>query len=199
MIGFLLSLLPGAWLAVLKSLPWRLIGYAVAAALVVWAALTVNGWRLDSRALEATQKALETATADRDRYAAREASARQALREAAGKAAEKEAADKATAERIEHELQTKLAAADTRGRDLARRLSIAARAACPGGGAVPGAADPAGQPGQAAGEPGDGEAIERATAEHLAACGRDAERLAGWQAWWGEVSSGRLISEAGSR
>lgn len=191
MIGFLLSLLPGAWLAVLKSLPWRLIGYAVAAALVVWAVPTVNGWRLDSRALEATQKALEAVTAERDRYAAREASAWQALREAAGKAAAKEAADKATAERIEHELQTKLAAADDRGRDLARRLSIAARAACPGAQPVPGAAGAAAEPAGAAGEPGDGEAIERATAEHLAACERDAERLGGWQQWWAMVSAGR--------
>lgn len=173
-----------------------LIGLKAAAIAAAVAGVAFAGWRVSvwhgsHGRLQATERALEMATADRDRYAAREASAWQALREEAGKAAAKEAADKATAERIEHELSTKLAAADARGRDLARRLSIAARAACPGGGAVPGATGAAAEPPGAAGEPGDGEAIERATAEHLSACDRDAERLAGWQAWWGEVSAGR--------
>ena len=191
MTSFLLSLIPGPWLAVLKGLPWRAIG---AVALVVVVALMgwrVSVWREGWQALQATQKALATSKAEVARYAAREASAWQALREAEGKAKAKEAIDRATAERIENELQTKLAAADARGRDLARRLLDATRKTCPGLGAVPGPAGTAGQSAQAAGEPGDGEAIERATAAHLTACERDAERLAGWQAWWAEVSAGR--------
>lgn len=190
MIAFLLGLIPAPALAVLKGLPWRLIGYAVAAALTVWGILTVNGWRIDSNTLEATEKALETRTAERDAYAGREASAWQALAEAEGKAKAKEAEDRATAERIERDLQTRLAGADARGRDLARRLQVATRArACPG--TVPGATDPAGEPDGAAGEPGDGEAIERATADHLSACERDATRLQAWISWWTGVSAGR--------
>lgn len=58
MITWLLALIPAPWLAVLKGLPWRLIGYALLAAAAVWGVLTVNGWRLDSHALKVTQAAL---------------------------------------------------------------------------------------------------------------------------------------------
>ena len=180
-------MIPFAVPAVLKTIPWRLVG---AVALVV--AVAVMGWRVsvwhDShRKLKATEKALETRTAEAQQCAARELVAAQAYREAAGKAKAREAEDRATAERIEHDLQTKLADADARGRDLARRLRHASRAACAGSGAVPGAAAAAGQPAQPAGEPGDGDAVEIATAEHLSACERDATRLAGWQEWWAGV------------
>ena len=180
-----------AWAATAAArqvLFWVKVGALVAlVAVVALMGWRVTVWREGYHALQATEKALQEVTADRDRYAAAEASAWQALREAEGKAKEREAADRATAERIERDLQTKLAAADARGRDLARRLLNATRAACPGAGAMSGPAGAAaGAPGPAT-EPGDGEAIERATADHLSACEADAERLAGWQEWWAGV------------
>lgn len=191
MVTFLLSLIPGPWLAILKALPWRLIGYALAAVAVVWGVLTVNGWRLDSDRLQATETALAASKAEVARYVAREAVAQQALREAEGKAKEREAEDRATAERIENELQAQLAASTARGRDLARRLLDAGRAACPGSRAVPGAAGAAAEPAGAGRESGDAGGIGPALAAHLTACEADATRLAGWQTWWLAVSPAR--------
>jgi len=171
------------------------------AAIALVAAVALMGWRvtawregyLQTRAaqdaLRRTEKALATRTAELRLCTDREAVAQQALRAAAVAAESRAAEDRAIAERIEHDLQTRLAAADARGRDLARRLRDAA--ACPGAGAVPGATDPAGQPASAAGEPGSAHGIAEATAALAAACDRDSARLAGWQAWWSAVAAGR--------
>lgn len=171
------------------------------AAIALVAAVALMGWRvtawregyLQTRAaqdaLRRTEKALATRTAELRLCTDREAVAQQALRAAAVAAESRAAEDRAIAERIEHDLQTRLAAADARGRDLARRLRDAT--ACPGAGAVPGAADPAGQPASAAGEPGSAHGIAEATAALAAACDRDSARLAGWQAWWSAVAAGR--------
>lgn len=171
------------------------------AAIALVAAVALMGWRvtawregyLQTRAaqdaLRRTEKALATRTAELRLCTDREAVAQQALRAAAVAAESRAAEDRAIAERIEHDLQTRLAAADARGRDLARRLRDAT--ACPGAGAVPGAADPAGQPASAAGEPGSAHGIAEATAALAAACAHDSERLAGWQAWWSAVAAGR--------
>ncbi len=171
------------------------------AAIALMAAVALMGWRvtawregyLQTRAaqdaLRRTERALATRTAELRLCTDREAIAAQALREAASAAAARAEADRATAQRIENELTTRLAAADARGRDLARRLRDAA--ACPGAGAVPGAAPPAGSAAPAAGEPGSTHGIAEATAALAAACDRDSARLAGWQAWWSAVAAGR--------
>lgn len=185
-------ILPAAVLA----LPWRLIG---AAGLV--AVVALMGWRVTrwhdayealpglQDALEREEKALTTRTAELRLCTDREAVAQQALRDAAAAAESRAAEDRAIARRIEDVLSVRLAAADARGRDLARRLRDAT--ACPGAGAVPGATDPAGQPASAAGEPGSAHGIAEATAALAAACDRDSARLAGWQAWWSAVAAGR--------
>jgi hypothetical protein len=172
--------------AALKALPWRLIGavaLVVAVALMGW---LVSAWRAAYHSLQATEKLLETTRTEARQCAASEAIARQVYAESQRKAAETAARDKATAERIERELTQTLAAADARGRDLARRLRDYQARACPQ--PVPAAADPAGGADGPTGEPGDGDAIERATAAHLSACERDSTRLAGWQEWWAGVS-----------
>lgn len=171
------------------------------AAIALVAAVALMGWRvtawregyLQTRAaqdaLRRTEKALATRTAEAEQCAGREAVAQQALRAAAVATESRAAEDRAIAERIEHDLQTRLAAADARGRDLARRLRDAT--ACPGAGAVPGATPPAGSAAPAAGEPGSAHGIAEATAALAAACDRDSARLAGWQAWWSAVAAGR--------
>ena len=82
-------------------------------------------------------------------------------------------------ERIEHDLQPKIAAADANARSLARRLREYA-----GSRPVSTAPDSAAEPSDAPGEPGDGDPVERATEQHFAACARDSERLAAWQEWY---------------
>ena len=87
-------------------------------------------------------------------------------------------------ERIEHDLQPKIAAADANARSLARRLrEYASRSP------VSTAPGPAAEPAEAPGEPGDGDPVERATEQHFAACARDSERLAAWQEWYRELSN----------
>ena len=89
------------------------------------------------------------------------------------------------ARRITHEteqnLTARLAAADARGRDLARRLrdALATPEACPlpPVGGTPGTADGAG------GKPADPAEVGAALADHLAACERDAQRLTELQGW----------------
>ena len=82
-------------------------------------------------------------------------------------------------ERIEHDLQPKIAAADANARSLARRLrEYASRSSLP---QAPGSTA---EPAEAPGEPGDGDPVERATEQHFAACARDSERLAAWQEWY---------------
>lgn len=183
-------------LPVALPVPWRAI-----AAIALVAAVAIAGWRVTAwregylqaeaaqDALRRTERLLTTRTAERDVCTSREAIAAQALREAASAAAARAEADRATAQRIENELSTQLAAANARGRDLARRLRDAT--ACPGAGAVPGATPPAGSAAPAAGEPGSAHGIAEATAALAAACDRDSARLAGWQAWWSAVAAGR--------
>ena len=183
-------------LPVALPVPWRAI-----AAIALVAAVAIAGWRVAAwregylqaeaaqDALRRTEEALTTRTAERDVCTSREAIAAQALREAASAAAARAEADRATAQRIENELSTQLAAANARGRDLARRLRDAT--ACPGAGAVPGATDPAGQPAGASGESGRAGAVGAAVAGLAAACERDSARLDGWIEWWREVR-GRL-------
>ena len=87
-------------------------------------------------------------------------------------------------ERIEHDLQPKIAAADANARSLARRLrEYASRSSLP---QAPGSTA---EPTEAPGEPGDGDPVERATEQHFAACARDSERLAAWQEWYRELSN----------
>lgn len=171
------------------------------AAIALVAAVALMGWRvtawregyLQTRAaqdaLRRTEKALARRTAEVVQYQRREAIALETAREAASAAAAREIRDRAAAQKVENELTTRLAAADARGRDLARRLRDAA--ACPGAGAVPGATPPAGSAAPAAGEPGSAHGIAEATAALAAACDRDSARLAGWQAWWSAVAAGR--------
>ena len=172
------------------------------AAIALMAAVAAMGWRVTAwregylqaeaaqDALRRTEEALTTRTAERDVCTSREAIAAQALREAASAAAARAEADRATAQRIENELSTQLAAANARGRDLARRLRDAT--ACPGAGAVPGATPPAGGPAGAGAQSGDGGAVERATEDHFVACALDAAVLTAWQEWWRAVSAERL-------
>jgi hypothetical protein len=175
--------------AFLVGLPWRIIGAVALVVAVAIAGQRVSTWRESHHALKATEKALATRTAELAQCSDALAVSALAYAEAAGKAESIAAADRETRQRVENELQTNLAAADARGRDLARRLRDyqARRCSRP----VPAASGPAVELAGAAGEPGDGEAVERAAAEHFAACSRDAERLAGWQGWWREVSGNR--------
>ena len=188
---------PFVLLAAIKALPWRLIGYGVAFgafALLFW---RVNVWHDAFRHLEATEKALATITAEAQQCADREGVAALAYAEAARAAETTAAADRITATRIEHELTTKLADADRAGRDLARRLRDHQARRCRV--ALSAATGSAVELAGTAGEPGDGAMVERATAEHFAACSRDAERLAGWQGWWREVSDNRAAANPSTR
>ena len=191
MIGFLLGLIPGPWRVVFEKLPWRLIGYALAAAAVVWAVLTINGWRLDAGALKATETALVKSREKLHQCTAREVIAQQAFTEAVAKAESIAASNRATAERVSRELTTKLADADRAGRDLARRLHDYQSRACPGG--LPAAASLAGTVPHG-GEPGGvgeaerlAEAIRGATADALAACARDGAALSAVGPWYDEI------------
>lgn len=168
----------------------RAIAAAVIVALVAAAGWRVTVWHDAYTRLEATEKALESRTAEADQCAAREQIAAEAYAEAAGKAVDAMRRDRETAERVERELSYKLAAADGRARDLARRLLDYTRAGA-GGRPVPAAAGPAGQPDAAGGEPGGDGGVEQATAEVMRACAADATRLDEWRAWWGEVSATR--------
>ena len=103
----------------------------------------------------------------------------------------KEAADAEVAKAMQDELVRRgglLDAATARGRTLAGRLRNYQASRC-----LPQAADPAAGPAPAPGVPGDpagpGTAVELALDNHLSACERDAERLSGWQRWWGEVGA----------
>lgn len=96
-------------------------------------------------------------------------------------------ADRKAAEEIENDLRTKLADADTAGRDLARRLRDyqARTRRC----TVPAAAPAPGQPAGTGGEPapdaaaGRAAEIDRAVEDVMGACRRDAERLNAWDQW----------------
>lgn len=137
--------------------------------------LAFAGYRIyahgkDAGRAEVTEAWERERVAQRAAYAAAEAKARK-----------KEDADRKVAEEVENGLREQVATADAAARDLARRLrDTTARASH---GPVPGGSAPPGQPAGAGGEPGDGEAIERATEDHFGACARDAERLNAWDQW----------------
>lgn len=186
------------WLADFLGVGYvRAIAAAVVVALIAWSGWTVNGWRQDSNALEATETALETRTAEAEQCAAREQIAAEAYAEAAGKAAAQAEADRIAARRIECELSDRIATAESRRRDLARRLLDATRAGCPSDGAVSGSASVAGAVSDR-GEPGGvgeagrlAEAIRGATADAFAACARDGEALSQVGPWYDEVRENR--------
>ena len=144
----------------------------------VWAAVAVAllaaGWFGFSYAYRAGHEAGSAAVrADWSDYMAEsEKAARKAL--IAAQAAYQ--ADIIRREGVERDLQAKLGAADRRGRDLARRLRDAASG-------LPGACPAAPVPDDATGESGDAGEVGEAIAAHLAACERDATRLAELQDW----------------
>jgi len=184
-------------LPVLPPIPWRLVGAVALVVVVALAGWRVTAWRagyLEAEelrdALERTEKALASRTAEAEQCAARERVSQQAWQDAAAAAESKAAQDRNTARRIENELSTRLADADRRGRELARRLSDAAARACPG--AVPAAAPAPGVAHDPAGEPAGAGAVGEATAALIGACDRDAARLEGWQRWWAGVSGSKI-------
>lgn len=134
------------------------LGIALAAALVA------GGWLAYNRAYNAGLEAGQSAV--RAEWAEANAQAMQAAGDALR-------AELARREEIERGLETRLASADARGRDLARRLRNALAADCPvsQAPATPGTADGTG------GESPDPRAIDEALIAHLAACERDATRL----------------------
>lgn len=183
--------------AFLAGLPWRIIGAVALVVAIAIAGQRVSTWRESHHALQATEKALATRTAELTQCSDSLTVSALAYAEAAGKAESIAAADRETRQRVENELQTNLAAAGVRGRDLARRLRDyqARRCSRP----VPAAAGAVAELAGAAGERDDSEAVDRATADHFAACSRDAERLAGWQGWWREVSGNRSAANPSTR
>ena len=165
-----------------------LVAIIVGGLALAGAVVTVERWRADSRALRATQTALERRTAELDQCTDAAAVVAQAAREARAAAIQQREADRATARRVEDALQTRLAVATRDGRDLARRLHDYETRRCAGG--VSAAADAPGEPAGAAGEPAGEGRVGEAAAALSAACARDSERLAGWQQWWRAVSAG---------
>lgn len=158
-----------AWLTL------RLGLYAVACAALVGVGLWYGSSRYDAGA----------ASVQRDWDAAKTAQLEE-VEKAAAAARAREARDRQIAQEEQRALQARLAAADAGARDLAGRLRH--YQARPSGCAVPGAPDPAPGADSAGGEQVHRGEVEAATAEHFAACARDAERLDRWNAWWGGVS-----------
>lgn len=174
-------------------LVWIRLGAVIVASLALaFAVVTVRKWHRDSIALKATEKALATSETSLQQCTASQTAAALAYAQAVRRAESVAAADRVTAERVERELQTNLAAADRSARDLAHRLRDYQARRCSG--AVPAVAGTAAEPAARAQEPGDGEAVDAATAAHLAACAADAVDLAGWGDWWAGVQSGRSES-----
>ena len=94
----------------------------------------------------------------------------------------------------EQNLTARLAAADSRGRDLARRLRDALGAAgdCP----VPPVGPASGEADGGAGKPADPSEVGAAFADHLAACERDAQRLTDLQGWVGRIQREVIIPDS---
>ena len=158
------------------------IAVLVAVGLAVW---RVTSWRAGYLEREAAVASRDAALEELQGYKAASSAAAIAYTDALRTAQEVDARNRQIAEDHEHALQTRLASADATGRGLAERLRQYQVRRC--GSAVPAAAGAPAEPPGAAGEPADGDEVDRRTAEHLAACSRDAERLAGWQRWWGQV------------
>jgi hypothetical protein len=162
------------------------VAIVIATAFAGW---RITVWHDSHKRVKATEKALAKSVASLQQCTDSQTAAALAYAGAVLQAETVAAADRVTAERIENELQTKLVAADAGARDLARRLRDHQARRCSS--AVPLVAGSAAQPAGAATEPGDGEAVDRATSDHLAACALDSEELAGWLAWWTGIKAGR--------
>ena len=167
------------YLAALKALPWRLIGYCAAALAAVLLFHRVSVWHDGYKRTEAAEEALD---ASRAQVAALQRE-RALIEQARASAALKAEKDALAAMEVESELKAKLAQSDAYGRDMARRL----RNAFSGRGAVSAPAAAPGEPVSAPGEPAGDGAIEAATADAFGACKRDADRLGAWQEWWARV------------
>lgn len=165
------------------NIPWRLVGAGAALlALVAGVLFLRNHWISLG---EASGRAEVQATLD---HTLEEIARQSALQEATARA--KEEADRQAALEIQNELESSLRDVteradslarrlrDYQSRDRARRLSEAAAAAS-GAGSAPGESSDSGEAGTA---------VDLALEAHLGACARDAERLAGWQEWWGRVN-----------
>lgn len=61
MITFLLSMIPGPWLVVLKGLPWRVIGYALVALAIAVLGWRVSVWHDSFKTMKAERARFETA------------------------------------------------------------------------------------------------------------------------------------------
>jgi hypothetical protein len=158
--------------------PWRLWLYG--GALV---ALTAGLWGIHrhgyTAGYEAGSAAIVTAW-DADN------ALREKTRQRAQAAAEEELRrQRAITQDIEKNLTARLDAADSRGRDLARRLRDALSAGtCP----LPQPGDAAGQADGAGQEPDNQATLGAALADHLAACEHDAQRLTDLQTWVGRIN-----------
>lgn len=95
---------------------------------------------------------------------------------------------------VEQNLTARLAAADARGRDLARRLrdALTASRADP----LPPVGGASGQIDRTGGKPADPAEVGAALADHLAACERDAQRLTELQGWVGRIQRDVAIPES---
>ena len=175
--------------AALKALPWRLIGAACLTAAVAFAGSRVSAWHEGYLRAEASERSLATRTTELQQCTYSQTAAALAYAGAVRRAETVAADDAATATRIERELQTNLAAADARSRDLSRRLQDYRARRCRV--TLSAAAGAAAEPAPPAAQSGDGDAVDRATADHLAACALDAEELAGWLSWWESVKRPR--------
>lgn len=115
--------------------------------------------------------------------------ATQALLAAASRADDIRRADAAISEQVQHDLQTRALAADARNADLIRRLRDYEKRACDRAVSYP-TSPPAGTT-PAGPESGGDSGIGAAVGDVTGACRHDADRLAGWQAWWRGVEANR--------
>lgn len=169
------------YLAALKALPWRLIGYCAAALATVLLFHRITVWHDGYKRTEAAEEALD---ASRAQVAALQRE-RALIEQARANAALKAEKDALAAMEVESELKAKLAQSDAYGRDMARRL----RDAFAGRSTVPAAPAAPGEPASAPGSPGSVGELEAAAGDAFAACKRDSDRLAAWIDWWGKVGN----------
>lgn len=162
----------------------RLVSIVVAAVVVVLGFWRIHVWHEAFQREAVTQKRLDEAS--RELEGLREASraAERAHADAIGRAATVAQENQAHAVETQTKLERDLAAADARGRDLARRMRVyeASRAACSGPtAALAGAAT---VDADASGDTGGSGGVAQATAGFYRACFRDAGRLNAWVAWY---------------
>ena len=130
-------------------------------------------WYAHKRGYEAGSAAVRAAWGqDRARAAEAATAALRASQEAYAR-------EIARRDEVERGLQAKLAGSDARADGLARRLRGYLGRSCP----LPEADTPASVPDDSPGVPGDEGAVGEALTAHLAACERDATRLAELQAY----------------